>query len=94
VTVYVGMLFPCKPTRRWRWGYAAHLFADTDGELIDFAIGMGMAASHIQFRGTWKCHYDLTEKMRAKAVKRGAAEMDRRAEIEFLLDRRPLFSSR
>lgn len=54
-------------TARW-----SHLMADTDEELNVFALRLGLRLSWAQYPGTWKSHYDVTDTMRAKAIRLGA----------------------
>lgn len=56
-----------------------HLYADTTEELHAFAarIGMKLAWAQVSRRGT--PHYDLTPSKRARAVREGALELDRKA---------------
>lgn len=54
-------------TARW-----SHLRADTDEELHAFAALLGLRRSWAQYPGTWKSHYDVTDPVRAKAIRLGA----------------------
>lgn len=55
-----------------RW---SHLVADTTEELHAFAARLGMRPSWVQYPGTPKEHYDLTEPKRRQAVALGAEEI-------------------
>lgn len=59
-----------KLTCRW-----SHLFTcpDNDSELHKFAKGIGLLRSWFQ-PGRWP-HYDVSDSMRAKAIKNGAIEI-------------------
>lgn len=59
-----------KITARW-----SHLRADTDEELIAFAVRIGLRASWIQHPGTWRAHFDVTDAKRKQAIEVGAQEM-------------------
>lgn len=52
-----------------RW---SHLTADTPDELRSFALKIGLRTSWVQYPGTYKEHYDLTEGMRQRALRNGA----------------------
>lgn len=71
MTVYVDdMLRRAKVGRtRSRW---SHLMADTHQELMDFAAEMGLRPEWLQFEGTYREHFDLTEPKRLQALHLGA----------------------
>lgn len=58
-----------------------HMTADSTEELIDFAIRLGLQEKYIQFPGTWKEHFDITEPKRKKAVLLGAVEVSFRQRV-------------
>jgi hypothetical protein len=58
---------------RGKW---SHLMADTDEELITFALSIGLRRGWIQYPGTWKTHFDVTQGVRAKAIKAGAIPVE------------------
>lgn len=69
-----------------RW---CHLTADTREELDMFAKTIGLSPNWIQAAGTWREHYDLTERRRAEAVKAGAVEVNWKTHVKnFLIPRR------
>jgi hypothetical protein len=74
MTVYVDdMLLPAtvgRTTSRW-----SHMFADTSEELIAFARKLRLSDAWIQYPGTYKEHYDLTETVRNKALRLGAVNL-------------------
>jgi hypothetical protein len=73
--IYVDPSMPCTPSARWKWSSACRLFADHDGELHSFASQLGLKREWFQKE---RCHhYELTEPMRAKAVRMGAREVTR-----------------
>jgi hypothetical protein len=62
-------------TSKW-----SHLMCDTTGpegtrELISFAVRLGMRPAWIQYRGTAKEHFDLTEGKRWQAIRLGAVQI-------------------
>lgn len=71
VTVYVDdMRKPARVGRiSARW---SHLFADTDGELLEFAVALGMDPSWLQYPGHPREHFDLVDYRRNEALRRGA----------------------
>lgn len=89
MTVYVDNAFiPARVgrlTSRW-----CHMTADSTEELVAFARSIGLRAEWIQYPGTWKEHFDLTERRRAAAVEAGAKEVDRYEHVAFLAARRGL----
>lgn len=52
-----------------RW---SHLMADTPEELAAFARKLRLRPEWVQYPGTWKEHYDVTDRVRAKAIELGA----------------------
>ena len=69
-------------TSRW-----SHLFADTRGELHDFADALGLRREWFQDAATtW--HYDLTEGKRARAIQLGAAAVTWREGADIIRERR------
>ena len=59
-------------------GKWCHMTADTREELDAMADKIGLRRSWIQYPGTWKEHYDVTESRRAAAVREGAVEVSMR----------------
>lgn len=60
----------------WWRGPSCHLIADSVEELMEFALGMGLRREWFQQKST--PHFDLTADTRARAVEKGAIELDRR----------------
>ena len=60
----------------WRHGPSCHLIADSIGELMEFAVGMGMRPEWFQAKST--PHFDLTADGRKLAVEHGAIQLDNR----------------
>lgn len=55
-----------------------HMLADSTEELIAMADKIGLARKWIQKAGTHCEHFDVSLKMRAKAIKEGAVEIGAR----------------
>lgn len=61
-----------------RW---SHLMADTEEELIDFAVNkLGMNPKWIQHPGQPDVHFDVVESRRQQALKLGAVSLPCRSE--------------
>jgi hypothetical protein len=91
MSVYVDDAFiPAKVrsgrlTHDSRW---CHMTADSTEELIAFAVSIGLQAKYIQFKGTWKEHFDVTEPKRRQAIAKGAVEVNYRDRIAEMGKRR------
>lgn len=91
MTVYVDNAFiPAKVrsgslTHDSKW---CHLTADSTKELVDFAVGLGLQAGYLQYPGTWKEHFDVTEPKRRLAVSKGAVEVSYREHVMKMAERR------
>lgn len=79
MTIYVDdALIPATVGRlRSRW---SHLMSDLPGaegtaELVAFASRLGQRRAWIQYEGTWKEHFDLTEPKRWQAIGLGAVQI-------------------
>jgi len=83
MSVYVDDLYPCVPSPRWRWNLACHLWADEIEELHTFAAEIGLKRSWFQHTPGKMPHYDLTERLRDKAIKHGAVALGRRLAVEY-----------
>ena len=55
-----------------------HLTADSTEELVAFARKLGLRPAWIQYPGTWKENFDVTQGKRAQAVRLGAVEVSSR----------------
>jgi hypothetical protein len=53
----------------------SHLMADTPEELAAFARKLRLRPEWVQYPGTWKEHYDVTDTVRARAIELGAVEV-------------------
>lgn len=86
MTVYVDDAFiPARVgriTARW-----CHMAADTREELDAMAARIGLSMAWIQYPGTWKEHYDLTESRRAAAIAAGAVVTSRRELVAWMTER-------
>ncbi len=60
----------------WRLGPNCHLIADSEDELLAFALRLGMRRAWLQ-RDRGVPHFDLTAARRARALELGAVELDR-----------------
>jgi hypothetical protein len=65
-----------------RWPFRGSLYChmvsdEPEGheELMEFALKLGLKPAWLQKAGTPRVHFDLSPKMRAKAVKQGAIEI-------------------
>ncbi|QDG87132.1 DUF4031 domain-containing protein [Pseudarthrobacter sp. NIBRBAC000502770] len=65
-----------------------HLTADSTEELVAFATSIGLQAKYIQYPGTWKEHFDVTEPKRRQAVAKGAVEVSARDRVMQMAERR------
>lgn len=78
MAVYVDQL------QEWGWRMygrtvaSCHMVADSLAELHSAASKIGLLPHHIQTSALGNVHFDLTPTRRAKAVKLGAVELDRR----------------
>lgn len=74
MTVYVDDMFRQARVGRLngRW---SHLLADSERELMRFALEMGLKSSWLQAPGTHRAHFDLTEPRRRVAISLGAVEI-------------------
>jgi hypothetical protein len=52
-----------------------HLIADTQDELLDFAEKLSIDIRHIQFKDTYKEHFDISKSKKELALKFGAIEI-------------------
>lgn len=87
MTVYVDdMRKPARVGRiKARW---SHLLADTSEELHAFASRIGMRPEWVQYPGTPKEHYDLTDARRADALRLGAQSIRYPSEVGPLIARK------
>ncbi|MFJ5859889.1 DUF4031 domain-containing protein [Pseudarthrobacter sp. NPDC092439] len=86
MSVYVDDMRACVIINgtRGRW---SHLIADSSAELEVFARLLSLNPDWVQFPGTFREHYDITERIRRKAIEKGAIPIGMR-EIGILLRKR------
>lgn len=80
--MYVDEMRICLQTRSWPYTHACHLVADSVEELQEFAIRLGMHPSW--FQGGSMPHYDLTTRVRKKAVRMGAFEIKKKKFLKLM----------
>jgi len=75
MSVYVDAMFSTEGyhSKTWLYKEACHLLADTEEELVEFAIGIGLKPEWLQHGHC--IHFDLTKNKRMQAVKAGAIEV-------------------
>lgn len=63
-------------TGRW-----SHLLADTEEELVEFAVGkLGMQRGWLQHPGTPDFHFDVVDSRRLRAIRLGAVDLKCRSQ--------------
>jgi len=87
MSVYVDELLGCRRNKNWPYDESCHLLADSVDELHGFAENLRLKRSWFQNKSL--PHYDLTSGMRARAVRAGAVEIDRKMLIEIFRKYRP-----
>jgi hypothetical protein len=80
--IYVGPLRKVVPTEKWKYGESAHLYGDTEKDLISFGIDIGLRAAWIHRSSI--PHFDLTKGKHKQALANGAIMIDLKEEIEIL----------
>lgn len=89
MTVYVDDMR--KPVRLNRFvANWSHLYADTSEELAMFASKLGLKPAWLQYAGSWKEHYDVTDEKRQLAIKLGAVPVTYRETGVYMLTKRKL----
>lgn len=73
--------------RRSVTGVWCHMTADTSEELMAMAAKIGLRPQWIQYAGTWKEHFDVTEPKRRQAVAAGAIEVGMLDSVRAMRDR-------
>jgi len=68
----------------------SHLYADSSEELEEMALTLGLKPVWIQYAGTWKEHYDVTDQVRTQALKLGVIPVTYRQTGIFMNARRKL----
>lgn len=59
-------------------GFWSHLIADSSDELAMFASQLGLNSEWLQYPGTFREHYDVTDSVRRKAIQLGAVPVTMR----------------
>lgn len=87
MTVYVDdMRKPARVGRlAARW---SHMFADTTDELVAFATSLGLREQWIQKADTHREHFDLTDRVRSRALSLGAVPITYPNDVMGLLQAR------
>ena len=67
-------------TPRW-----SHLFAETPAELAEFARRLGLSPSWLQYAGTHREHFDVTDTVRRRALQAGAVPISYPGDVGRLL---------
>lgn len=68
--VYVDSIRECKPNDNWKHRCSCHMFADTEEELVRFAVKIKLRPKWLQRKPV--LHFDLTANKRNKALQAGA----------------------
>jgi hypothetical protein len=66
----------------------SHMLADSESELLAFAERIGLRRDWIQYPGTIKVHFDVTDNVRARAIRAGAQAIGWRELGEMIARRR------
>lgn len=53
-----------------------HMIADTEEELLEMALKIGLKASYWQYKGTYRSHFDISTNKKKEALKQGAINID------------------
>lgn len=91
MSVYVDEMVACIQSTKWPYTKACHLVADSVEELQTFALALGLHFSWYQPESI--PHYDLTTRMRRKAVRMGAIEIGRKRFAKLMKKYRPRTTS-
>jgi hypothetical protein len=93
MAVYVDSLFTMEAREAQAWHVGArnghrwcHMLADTEVELVRFAIRIGLRPAWLQRKPV--LHFDLTPPRRERAVKLGAREVTRRELVGIMRSQR------
>jgi ethanolamine utilization microcompartment shell protein EutS len=84
MSVYVDDIIGCLVADNWNWTRVAHLMADTEKELIAFGKRIGCKSEWLQHGRLGIPHFDVTIRMRDKAIKAGAIEIDRKKVVKLM----------
>lgn len=83
MSVYVDEMSVCLQSDKWPFAQSCHLVADSVEELQTFARKLRLHRSWFQDKSEMP-HYDLTDRMRSRAILLGAIECDRKKIFELI----------
>lgn len=83
MSVYVDEMSTCIQSEKWPYKYACHLVADSVEELQEFAMRLGLHPSWFQNKPE-SPHYDLTTRMRQRAIRLGAIALSRKKFLKLM----------
>lgn len=75
----------CIPYRRM---IMCHMLADTEEELQQMALKIGVNLKWWQYKGTYKSHFDICKTKKELAIKLGAKEIDKHELVAILKGKR------
>lgn len=61
-----------------------HMVADTEQELEDIALKLGLNLKWWQYKGTPKSHFDISKSVREKAIALGVEVIDRQQLVDLI----------
>lgn len=70
MSIYVDKLLPVALTKKWKWPERCHMYADSFGELMDFAVELDLNEDWVQTEPI--PHFNLSAKKRELAIQKGA----------------------
>ena len=76
MSVYVDEMLPCIRNANWPYNKSCHLVAVSFQELHTFAKELGLKRAWFHYQSGLP-HYDLTTRMRRKAIRLGATPIGR-----------------
>lgn len=68
----------------------SHMVADTHEELIDMATKLELNLKWLQYPGTYKEHFDVSEGTRKRAIDLGALEVSSKEIVRIIRSKKPL----
>lgn len=87
--IYVDPLRETQPKNEWPYKYASHMISDeSKAELVSFAEGIGLNPLWIRASGTPEEHFDITEKVRERAIGEGAKAVSSREFVGIIRTKR------
>ena len=81
------MIYIDSMNAKYRRMTMCHMLADSEEELLDMAKKIGVNTKWIQYPGTYKCHFDICNSKKVKALELGAIEITY-SELKQLLRRK------